>query len=266
MRSKTRLLAILFSLIVFSLGAMRLEAQASYLLVCRGGGDLHFTYTPFSNFSSDPQIWITFQRGATGVGSGWDNLSVLNPGQCSWLDRGISGDEPDRIVILHPILGVNEFSIQWMRGQVAGISSSLYYINALQDPNHYQSFRAYNDGQGNFVVTEIDQGTYHLDAPGQISPANGTTFGNFPRDTVLSWAPVQGASSYTVEVDCKDGCRAGWWCDEFDRVWLAQTGITGTSFNFSFVGAQPGRWRVWAIYPNGHEGAKSDWWQFTYTQ
>ena len=36
------------------------------------------------------------------------------------------------------------------------------------------------------------------------------------------------------------------------------------SYTFDFVGAQPGRWRVWAVDVNGQKGPKSDWWGFSY--
>lgn len=128
-------------------------AQTSYPLVCRGGGDLYFNYTPFSNFSQNPQIWISFQRGSQKAGSNWENINALMPGQCSWLDRTVSNDEPDRIIIKD----VRNFSISWSQGRVAGISSELTYLNMLRDPNHYQSFDVYNDRKGNFIVTRIGQ-------------------------------------------------------------------------------------------------------------
>jgi len=35
---------------------------------------------------------------------------------------------------------------------------------------------------------------------------------------------------------------------------------------FSFVGAQPGRWRVWAVDKEGREGFKSPWRRYVYNQ
>jgi hypothetical protein len=266
MNKAIRMLTVLVLLVVLLPANDPVEAQQSYLLVCRGGGDMHFTYTPFSNFSRDPQLWIRFDPGSEGVGSGWNNINSLRPGQCSWLDRGLRSGEPTRIIILNPLLDTDEFSIQWMRGQVTGISSSLYYINGLQNEDEYQSFRVYNDGEDNLVVTEIDEGTNTLGAPEHTSPPDGMSFDHYPRETTLQWKSVDGAASYTVEVDCLHCCRSGWWCDEFDEVWLVRSGIQNTEFTFNFVGAQPGRWRVWAVYSNGNESAKSRWSEFEYTQ
>jgi hypothetical protein len=125
--------------------------QRGYPLVCRGGGELHFNYTPFSNLSPDPQIWITFERAPGAVGAQWENAGALQPGQCAWLDRAVSESEPNQIALL----GVQRFSIQWQRGQVTGISSELTPINQLQDPTKYQAFTVTNNGQGFFVVTGV---------------------------------------------------------------------------------------------------------------
>lgn len=135
---------------VFSIAS---SAQQSYPIVCRGGGELYFNYTPFSNFSKNPQIWISFQKSAQKAGGNWENIQSLMPGQCSWLDRTVNSNEPDRIIIKD----IRNFSIAWRPGRVAGISSELSYINALQESNRYQSFDVYNDRRGNFIVTRIGQ-------------------------------------------------------------------------------------------------------------
>ena len=128
-------------------------AQPTYPIVCHGGGELFFNYMPFSNFSPNPQIWITFQRGAQKAGSNWENIGALMPGQCSWLDRPVSNNEPNRIIVKD----IRNFSISWNQGQVMNISSELSYMKWLQDANRYQSFDVYNDSQGNFILTGIGQ-------------------------------------------------------------------------------------------------------------
>jgi hypothetical protein len=42
--------------------------------------------------------------------------------------------------------------------------------------------------------------------------------------------------------------------------------LTETSFEFDFIGAQPGRWRIWAIDKDGREGFKSPWRVFIYVR
>jgi hypothetical protein len=135
--------------------------QKGFPLVCRGGGDLHFTYTPFSNLSQQPQIWITFERALGAAGANWENITEIQPGQCTWLDRPVSQDEPNQIALLN----VRHFSIQWQRGQVAGISSELAHINTLLDSNRYQSFEVNNNGNGFFIVSAIGRSDVEQRAP-----------------------------------------------------------------------------------------------------
>ena len=105
-----------------------------------------------------------------------------------------------------------------------------------------------------------------LPAPAQQSPRDGSRFSHVPRETTLQWAPVEGAVSYTVEIDCYQCCQRNAWCTDVGRTHRVQPSLRGTSYRFSFVGAQPGRWRVWAVDGNGKAGAKSSWWNFSYTR
>lgn len=125
--------------------------RPSYPLMCRGGGQLHFTYTPYSSISDKPQLRIIFERGTAGV-----NSQTPSPGQCSWFDRAISSGEPNRLVFATPVFEGRQFTIQWQGGTVMGISSDLPYINALRQETGLRIFHAYNDGKGNLIVTKIE--------------------------------------------------------------------------------------------------------------
>lgn len=105
-----------------------------------------------------------------------------------------------------------------------------------------------------------------LSPPAQRSPVHGKRFSHYPRRTTLQWAPVEGASSYTVEIDCYGCCQAGRWCTDVGRTYKKVQSIRATAYTFDFAGAQPGRWRVWAIDKNGNAGHKSPWWTFHYTR
>ena len=105
-----------------------------------------------------------------------------------------------------------------------------------------------------------------LSAPIQVSPKKGTVFNHYPRKTKLTWRPVRGARSYTVEIDCYQCCQKNKWCTDVGRTWKVESNLRTTSFTFDFVGAQPGRWRVWAVDAGGKEGYKSGWWEFRYTR
>jgi hypothetical protein len=106
-----------------------------------------------------------------------------------------------------------------------------------------------------------------LAAPQPLSPANGTEFDHFPRVTKLEWSAVPGAVSYAVEIDFCDGFVRKKCSDPNKlegRALPPTSGIEGTSYEFSFLGAQPGRWRVWALDAHGWAGTKSDWFWFVY--
>ena len=122
---------------------------------------------------------------------------------------------------------------------------------------------------GQAVSESEKQAGLHLPAPIQLSPAKDSVFDHYPRLTKLKWSPVEGAASYKVEVDYCDGAvknRSG--CINPQPLTLKNnppmSGIVDTTYESDFVGAQPGRWRVWAVDKEGREGFKSPWRRFVY--
>jgi serine/threonine protein kinase len=101
-----------------------------------------------------------------------------------------------------------------------------------------------------------------LSTPVQLSPASGTVFNNYPRTTTLQWSAVPGAASYTVQVYYYQPGDTT--CTSGTQDYLTPN-ITGTSYTFDFVGAQPGCWRVWAVDAAGRQSPRSGWWEFSYT-
>ena len=96
-----------------------------------------------------------------------------------------------------------------------------------------------------------------LPAPAQVSPAHGSVYNHYPRKTTLRWKSVAGAKSYTAEVEYKSGNK-----------WSPLKKQSGLKYDytFNFVGAQPGRWRVWAVDSAGKKGLASGWREFRYTK
>jgi len=97
-----------------------------------------------------------------------------------------------------------------------------------------------------------------LGAPKLVSPNDGAVFDQLPRKTVLVWSEVKGAVAYIVEYDYK--FQNNWAHDakgDFRALRTEQPTVT-----FEFTGAQPGRWRVWALDASGAAGAKSEWREF----
>jgi len=107
-----------------------------------------------------------------------------------------------------------------------------------------------------------------LPAPQVIFPTDGSDLYGFPRVTRLQWSPVSGAKGYAVDIEVCQGSTK-------DRVCTGSmplqhpsnaptSGIEATNFEFTFVGTQPGRWRVWALDNEGRPGRRSPWITFFY--
>jgi hypothetical protein len=105
-----------------------------------------------------------------------------------------------------------------------------------------------------------------LAAPETEWPQARVTFNHYPRLTKVTWQPVPDADSYSVEVDCFHCCDLGKWCTDVGRATITASRIAATSYAFSWVGANWGRWRVWAVSSGGDEGLKSKWHEFIYLQ
>jgi len=109
----------------------------------------------------------------------------------------------------------------------------------------------------------------NLPAPIQLHPENNEVFDIYPRLTRLEWRAVEGAVSYRVDLDaCQGHGKRMKSCVDPQTLSLITNrpmrSILDTSYDFNFIGAQWGRWRVWAIDKDGREGFKSPWRYFVY--
>ena len=113
-----------------------------------------------------------------------------------------------------------------------------------------------------------------LPAPLLLTPDEGAVMNHYPRKTTVKWEPVIGAASYTVEIQYSDGSDSDVreWLDLGEHLrnfpaarYVPPVRISNTSFSFEWIGANPGRWRVWAIDSAGKEGIKTEWRHFRYS-
>lgn len=111
------------------------SAQESYPLLCRGGGGMGFEAAPGNEQHTFNILGLFFAKGTRPAGLG------LDPGQCSWLDRGMGDDEPD---ILQQEVPANVSSAPW--------------FSDLKDPNLYWTFNVFNTNQGVMKVTGAHPG------------------------------------------------------------------------------------------------------------
>jgi len=112
-----------------------------------------------------------------------------------------------------------------------------------------------------------------LPAPVQLNPLDNQTFDIFPRRTKLEWNPVAGAVSYAVEIEAcwnplpvvRERLPDDGECIN-PAPFEEKFGLHETAFEFGFMGAQPGRWRVWTFDKDRRPGIKSPWRRFIYTK
>ena len=119
--------------------AVPATAQQSFPMVCRGGGAIRASQHLFTSGSVYVQFYFT--RGNAPAGSG----AALPAGACSWLDRGVAANEPDR-TCLHR---VHRSVISWNgSGAVTYASSNeAPYLSALSDPTRTFIIHVYQYAQ-----------------------------------------------------------------------------------------------------------------------
>lgn len=175
----------------------------------------------------------------------------------------------------------NEFYGSALTFQIGGGDSIAYDISNIVDNTftctdygrHYYRWKLQaRDAAGNpgpwskWATFSVSNLRVELVAPMQLAPPAGSVFDHYPRTTALEWSPVQGAASYAVEIDCYHCCETDAWCTDVGQTWQVIRDITRTTYTFDYVGAQPGRWRVWAVDASGKEGPSTEWWDFVYTR
>jgi hypothetical protein len=125
----------------FSLVAGTTQTPHSYPLVCRGSTSATIWFKP------ERRLVLKFIKGTAPAASG------LSPGECSWLDRGVSAGEPDMLVQQVPEGADEQPAYKW--------------VSELRDADTYWSFDVYNDGQGQLIVTGSRRKSAQLKETGQ---------------------------------------------------------------------------------------------------
>src|SRR5438045_8663430 len=118
-----------------SSGSEAAQPPEDYPLVCRGGGRLVIGIAP-----GERNIGFTFVRGTKPASEG------LAPGECSWKDRGMYPNEPDR-VSQH----VEEGSSSLKEGGTLAPENRWY--EELHSADKYWTFMVSNNGKGQLIAT-----------------------------------------------------------------------------------------------------------------
>ena len=132
--------------------------QQSYELRCRGGGGLKFNSTPGRILPTGGQmmnVTVDFVAGTQGANS---PRTSLNPGQCSWVDRGLNQAEPKQIRLEMVYFAQQQ---QALHGSAVDHSPTAAerFPDAQNVPpyltssDHYWSFWVYNTNNGYLQAT-----------------------------------------------------------------------------------------------------------------
>ena len=105
-----------------------------YPLVCRGGGSLVIGIAP-----GERNIGFTFTRGTKPASEG------LAPGECSWEDRGMYPNEPDR-VSQHVEEGSNSLKVG------GTLAPENRWYEELHSADKYWTFTVSNNGRGQLIA------------------------------------------------------------------------------------------------------------------
>src|SRR5260370_27748037 len=129
------MVAAIFSTLSGSEAAL---TQQSYPLVCRGSANLEIGVAP-----GDGNIGFVFTRGTKPAVEG------LGPGECSWVDRGMHDDEPDRLS--QHVSSKAGPNLPYEGPRLLPIHTKPW--SELHSPDKYWTFMVYNDRQGQLIVT-----------------------------------------------------------------------------------------------------------------
>src|SRR5260370_1221961 len=134
------MVAAIFSTLSGSEAAL---TQQSYPLVCRGSANLEIGVAP-----GDGNIGFVFTRGTKPAVEG------LSPGECSWVDRGMHDDEPDRLSQhVSPKAGPN---LPSEGPRLLPIHTKPW--SELHSPDKYWTFMVSNNGRGQLIATSFGGG------------------------------------------------------------------------------------------------------------
>jgi hypothetical protein len=119
---------------------------------CRGGAPSTFGFQLYS--TGETLLNVRFKPGTKPAGQG------LNPGECSWLDRGMRAGEPAQLCqsVKDMFLSTSSTSVPGMEGiqllVMTQWSKSAPWLEKIRNPAAYIDVYVYNDGRSCMVVTK----------------------------------------------------------------------------------------------------------------
>lgn len=137
------------------------QAQTSYTLACRGGGNMTLSVAGAGAIEGRPQsiLGIDFARAPQSA------ATPVAAGQCAWLDRPLNSAEPTRLVLdlanttLHVALRAERpgyFAEAGHGGVGDGAPDFTHLWNAVRDARDFR-VDVYNAGDGTMRITRVQR-------------------------------------------------------------------------------------------------------------
>jgi len=184
----------------------------SYPLVCRGdkGAVIEDDGPPRG-------VSLKFKKGSASAASG------LAPGECSWLDRGLSAAEPD--ILVQPT--------KQLRADEAAVSAEYKWTVDIKDPDKYWTFDVYNDRKGQLIITGSHKG--NAADSGGLLLLGGSNSGGVIRSEETAFAKAPKAPLYSLVKQFGGGVFSTGPYDCFYTASVEEKGYAG-GLGFSFTG------------------------------
>lgn len=174
-----------------------------------------------------------------------------------------------------PVVGAISYRVEKQYNSGTWSSYSPVTVTGINNTSH--TFDFVGDQQGRWRVKAFNGTIYspasgwwyfsystnlYISTPVLTSPAENESFYHYPRNLTLSWKPIPEAAGYQVEVQY---CQAGVTdCQPWITATVGQTDEMNAFYNFNFVGAQPGRWRVTTLGGGTYRDSKPSAWRIFY--
>ena len=129
-------------------------ASLSYSLKCRGGDMRVVGFQLYGN--GDNQLVVGFKKGSKPANSG------LNPGECSWFDRGMRSEEPSNLCkkvndVFISSVGITDgsYNPQHFFMLQSSWSRDATYLDKVNKPDQYFILSVHSDGSTCLLVDKI---------------------------------------------------------------------------------------------------------------
>lgn len=142
-------LKIALTAAALALVAVPALAQTSYVMTCRGGGDMQAVAGQRVS-NAHVFVEISFAPGSAGAG-----VQAPSPGECTWIDRGFGSGEPTKMLF-------DDNAVAWTQ-TVCGAGGCRVHtpsakattlMNWVRDGQPFQ-VHVYNNNQGHMIVTKV---------------------------------------------------------------------------------------------------------------